>query len=136
MKKMKRVFGIVSLSLLMGMAIMPTSASKYMDGRLSANFHLLPILKDSATGLTYYGTNEYYKTAEAYVKVQIYNGDSVETKTCTRYGWDAVSGEGDKGACTATVKIRNAKKAKGTHKGKKNKNNSDWTEIVYTNVKK
>ncbi|MCR5629177.1 hypothetical protein [Eubacterium sp.] len=136
MRKIKRIVGLFSFGALMVMAALPVSASKYMDGRLSASFHWLPVLKDSATGTTFYGTNEYYKTAEAYVKVEIYDGSSKTTASCTRYGWDAVSGEGDKGPCDATAKRRNADKAKGIHKGKKNKNNNEWTEIAYTNVKK
>ncbi|WP_288885051.1 hypothetical protein [uncultured Eubacterium sp.] len=136
MRKAKRFVGIVSLGLLLGMAAMPVSAINYMDAKLTASFHWVPILKDSATGWTYYGTNEYYKTAEAYVKVSIFDGSEKKTATCTRYGWDAVCGEGSDGTCEATAKIRSADKAKGVHKGKKNQNAQNWTEVRYSTINK
>lgn len=43
---------------------------------------------------------------------------------------DAVSGEGSQGPCKGTAKIRAMEKAKSTHKGKKNKNSSTWTETT------
>jgi hypothetical protein len=72
------------------------SASSLMQPRLSASFHYVPILNDTATAYTYYGTNTYYKTAAASVQVKAYRSDGSYSGSSTvlRYGWDAVSGEG------------------------------------------
>lgn len=126
----KKIIMCVATVCLVGMT--SVSGSSLMDARLSGNCHYVPILEDSATGITYYGNANYRNTAAAQVSVKVYKSDGSYNSSATvnRYGWDAVSGEGGSGACQATAKIRSMVKAISTHKGKKNKNSSSWTETT------
>ncbi len=54
------VFGVLMMAM-----IIPVGASNLMDARLSASFHYVPILSDTATAYTFYGTNTYCNTAAA-----------------------------------------------------------------------
>lgn len=129
---------LVGMSLvLVMMAVVPANASSLMSiATLDVKDYWLPINKDVATASTCYGTNKYCNTAVAYAYVKIKNNDTSVTDTCTRYGWDAVSGEGRNGMCEATAKLRSATKANSTHKGKKYSTSSSWTEVRSASWKK
>lgn len=136
MKKFKTFF--ILIIVVMGLFTFPAAASNLMDANLYASFHYIPILQDSAEAYTFYGTGAYCKTAAAQVEVKAYKSDGSYNSSgvITRYGWDAVSGEGTSGICSGTAKIRAMSKAISTHKGNTTGSSTNWTEITTLKITK
>lgn len=120
--------------LVLGGAASVDGASLMSMKDLSFTYHVVPVLKDKASATTCYGKggNDVSKY-QAYTSLKVTNTDGKEiySKSITRTGWEAVSGEGPKGLCKLSFTGYKLQKADSVHKGKKDKSNSSWDE-TYT----
>ncbi|MBD5089192.1 MAG: hypothetical protein HDT30_10360 [Clostridiales bacterium] len=119
--------------LVLGGAVSVDAASLMSVKTLSLTLRKVPILADKAVATTCYGrgcdnVNKY----EAYVKLVVTGtkGENAYSNKTTRTGWDAVSGEGEKGLCKLSFSYRQIQRADSSHKGKKNKSSSSWDESI------
>lgn len=119
MKNVKKALGALCIMILLVGIFIPTYASSLMSASLTGYFHYIPIFSDEIRGTTYYGTNQYVSTAQAKVYTQAYasNNSFNQSSTVTRSGWDAVSGEGSSGPCTASSWMAGCVHGHGWHSG-------------------
>ena len=117
LKIKKSIIAVSVLTTFLSINLLNASAnSPATHGRLHMEYHYVPIFKDYACGSTdtnigYNGNNVNQLWVKTTVKVTNKSGDTVTEKS-EGYGNDALEGKK-----SATAKIRNIKKANGTHSG-------------------
>ncbi len=117
LKIKKSIIAVSALTTILSISMLNASAnSPSTHGDLHIDYHYVPILKDSARGNTYTnvgynGNNLDNLWVKTTVKATNKSGDTVTEKS-EGYGVEALEGWN-----SATAKIRNIKKANGTHSG-------------------
>lgn len=122
--KFKKIAASVMAVMTLAVGMTGMSASAYKGtttGHLRVSYHYVPILKDTARGTTctnYAHVDSSYNLNKLWAQTTVYaydkSGNYVKNTSKKAYASAALEGWNE---TEAVAKIKNIKKAKGTHKG-------------------